>query len=184
MARNSLKLTGSPLHFRAFFKVLPHVISGHPFCLECATQPVSNCRGARVKFNLIYEVSQLPTRICQTDCWIGLSKSRKRDVLTKRTTGTAPEHCPPTVLSSSKNARNPKLLLQKWEWGHNVTILDFREDGKLKDRVRDIFWRYIRSLWLLPESFIKGMLERQMKRFRRNKVLNWVQRLRLLIVPT
>ena len=34
MARHSLKLTGSPLHFRAFFKVRPHVISGHPFELE------------------------------------------------------------------------------------------------------------------------------------------------------
>jgi len=41
MARHSLKLTGSPLHFRAFFKVRPHVISGHPFGLECVTQPVS-----------------------------------------------------------------------------------------------------------------------------------------------
>ena len=48
MARHSLKLTGSPLHFKAFFDVRPHVISGHPFGLECATQPVSNCRGARV----------------------------------------------------------------------------------------------------------------------------------------
>ena len=48
IARRSLKLAGSPLHFRAFFKFRPHVISGHPFCLECATQPVSNCRGARV----------------------------------------------------------------------------------------------------------------------------------------
>ena len=48
IARHSLKLTGIPLHFRAFFKVRPHVISGHPFVLECATQPVSNCRGARV----------------------------------------------------------------------------------------------------------------------------------------
>jgi len=41
MARHSL-------HFRAFFNVRPHVISGHPFGRECATQPVSNCRGARV----------------------------------------------------------------------------------------------------------------------------------------
>ena len=28
MARHSLKLTGSPLYFRAFFNVRPHVISG------------------------------------------------------------------------------------------------------------------------------------------------------------
>jgi hypothetical protein len=48
MARHSLKLTGSPLYYRAFFNAQPHVISGHPFGLECATQPVSNCRGARV----------------------------------------------------------------------------------------------------------------------------------------
>jgi hypothetical protein len=48
MARHSLKLAGRPLHLRAFFNVRPHVISGHPFGLECATQPVSNCRGARV----------------------------------------------------------------------------------------------------------------------------------------
>ena len=48
MARHSFQLTGSPLHFRAFFNVRPHVISGHPFGLECATQPVSNCRGAQV----------------------------------------------------------------------------------------------------------------------------------------
>ena len=38
MARHSLKLTGSPLHFRAFVNVRPHVISGNPFGLECATQ--------------------------------------------------------------------------------------------------------------------------------------------------
>jgi len=48
MARHSSKLTNSPLHFRAFFDVRPHVISGYLFGLECATQPVSNCRGARV----------------------------------------------------------------------------------------------------------------------------------------
>jgi hypothetical protein len=48
MARYSLVLTGSPVHFRAFFNVQPHVISGHQFGLECATQPISNCRGARV----------------------------------------------------------------------------------------------------------------------------------------
>ena len=41
IARHSLKLTGIPLHFRAFFKVRPHVISGHPFGLECVTQPES-----------------------------------------------------------------------------------------------------------------------------------------------
>ena len=34
MARHSLKLTGSPLHFRAFVNVRPHVISGNPFGLE------------------------------------------------------------------------------------------------------------------------------------------------------
>jgi len=49
MARHSLKLAGSPLHFRAFFNVRPHVISGHPFGLECATQPVSNYRGDKKK---------------------------------------------------------------------------------------------------------------------------------------
>ena len=47
MACHSLKLTGSPLYFRAFFSVRPHVISGHPFGLECATEPITNCRGAR-----------------------------------------------------------------------------------------------------------------------------------------
>jgi hypothetical protein len=42
------RVTGSPLHFRAFFEALTHVVLGHPFGLVCATQPVSNCRGARV----------------------------------------------------------------------------------------------------------------------------------------
>ena len=48
MARHSVKLACSPLHFRALFNVRPHAISGHPFGLECATQPASNCRTAAV----------------------------------------------------------------------------------------------------------------------------------------
>ena len=36
VARHSLKVTESPLHFRAFFSVRPHVISGHPFSRGCA----------------------------------------------------------------------------------------------------------------------------------------------------
>ena len=47
MARHPLKLTGSPLQIRAFFNARPHVISGYPLRLEGATQPVSNCSGAR-----------------------------------------------------------------------------------------------------------------------------------------
>ena len=48
MAPHYLEMTGRPLHFRAPFSVRPHVISRHPFGCECATQPVNNCRGARV----------------------------------------------------------------------------------------------------------------------------------------
>jgi hypothetical protein len=38
MARHSLKLAGSPLHFRAFFEVRPHVISRHPFVFLSAPE--------------------------------------------------------------------------------------------------------------------------------------------------
>ena len=48
MARHFLKMAGSHIQFRASFDDRPHVISGHPFGLEFATQPVNNCRGARV----------------------------------------------------------------------------------------------------------------------------------------
>ena len=34
-------LTGSPLHFKAFFDVRPLNISGHPYGRESATNPVS-----------------------------------------------------------------------------------------------------------------------------------------------
>ena len=45
IARHSLKLTGSPLHSRAFFfDVRPIVISGNLFGLDFSTRPVSNCR--------------------------------------------------------------------------------------------------------------------------------------------
>ena len=50
MARHSLKLTGSPLHFTVepSFMSDPMSSQGIHSALNCATQPVSNCRGARV----------------------------------------------------------------------------------------------------------------------------------------
>ena len=42
------KSVGRPLRFRVSLSVRPKVISGHLIGRECATQPVSSCRGARI----------------------------------------------------------------------------------------------------------------------------------------
>jgi hypothetical protein len=48
MAIHSSKSFEMPLLLSAFSNVLPQVICGQPIGRECDTQPVSNCRGARL----------------------------------------------------------------------------------------------------------------------------------------
>ena len=56
MANDSSNYLEMPLRLSAFSSVLPQVICGQPAGRECATQLVSNWRGARLKvWNFLIE---------------------------------------------------------------------------------------------------------------------------------
>ena len=89
-------VAGSPLHFRAFFKVLPHVISGHPFGLECATQPVSSCWEVPACYVRTVILTSLQLSYCLLQSVISSKyvRERKRDIILR---------VGPDVISLSQN---------------------------------------------------------------------------------
>ena len=74
-------LTGSPLHFKAFFDVRPLNISGHPYGRESATNPVSKNIFADKYLSEelkgeVYKALILPTLLCGCEAW-----SLRKDLL-------------------------------------------------------------------------------------------------------